>query len=135
MAGVSLSGMRNHSPLGVCLGLALLASCGRPIGSTGSSSDAVEQGCEGLTGTYLAHAETLSGDCGVLGDGTGPLSSFEDACTGVLTFPSTTGTVTWTTEASYDASGATGEAMTTLVRTGVNPCSGTYAVTFTRQSM
>jgi len=112
--------------VGAFLGLALLASCGRPI-------DASRRGCEGLTGTYLAHAEMVDGTCGVLFDGTGPLSSFEDACTGVITAPSTTGTVTWTTDASYDAEGATGEASVALVRTGINPCSGEYAVTFTRQ--
>lgn len=111
---------------GALFAVSLLASCGRPI-------DASQRGCEGLTGTYLAHAEMLSGTCGALGDGTGPLSSFEDACTGELTFPSAGGTVTWTTDASYDASGTPGEASVTLVRTGVNPCSGEYAVTFTRQ--
>lgn len=101
-------------------------SCDRPI-------EASRRGCEGLEGIYVAHAEQLSGTCGTLGDGTGPLSSFEDSCTGVITAPSTTGMVTWTTEASYDANGATGDATTTVERTGINPCRSDYTVTFTRQ--
>lgn len=131
--------MRHHGVSGALAvgAVVLLGACDRPLAPE-------RRGCEGLTGTYLAHAEQLSGCgvlgetagplcCGVLGDGTGPLPSFEDSCTGERVYPSTTGTVTWTTEASYAADGSSGEASVSLVRTGINPCASDYAVTFTRQ--
>jgi hypothetical protein len=110
----------------VILVLALASCGGRPL-------EPGRRGCEGLQGNYLAHAEQMSGTCGNVGDGVGPLTSFADACTGQIVGPSTTGTVTWTTEASYDADGETGEAVATLVRTGLNPCASEYQVTLTRQ--
>lgn len=103
---------------------------------TGCSSETLPAeriGCEGLEGDYLAHAEQLSGTCGQLGDTTAPLTTLQDGCTGSRSWPSTTGEVTWTVEASYEPDGSMGTATLALTRTGLDPCASTYAVTLVRQ--